>query len=78
MPTIVGILTFMSRINLCSAEFRMEKVYNLRSRIESLAACYVFCHLLKSFTNRHPTKCSAFILNSAGNLKQNVFEKIDK
>ena len=26
MPTIVGILTFMSRINLCSAELSMEKV----------------------------------------------------
>ena len=26
MPTIVGILTFMSRIILCPAELRMEKV----------------------------------------------------
>ena len=26
MPTIVGILTFMSRINLCLAELSMEKV----------------------------------------------------
>ena len=29
MPTIVGILTFMSRIFLCSVEFSMKKVYNL-------------------------------------------------
>ena len=26
MPTIVGILTFMSRINLCSVELSMKKV----------------------------------------------------
>ena len=26
MPTIVGILTFMSRINSCSAELSMKKV----------------------------------------------------
>ena len=32
MPTFVGILTFMSRINSCSAELSMEKFYNLRAR----------------------------------------------
>ena len=29
MPTIVGILTFVSRINSCSAELGVEKFYNL-------------------------------------------------
>ena len=34
-PTIVGVLTFMSRINLCSAEFIMEKVLLPRGQVIS-------------------------------------------
>ena len=33
MPTIVGILSFMSRINLCSAELSMKKFYNFGARL---------------------------------------------
>ena len=36
MPTIIGILTFMSRKISCLAELSMKKVYNLR-------ACSLIC-----------------------------------
>ena len=36
MPTIVGILTFMSRKKSCSAELSMKKLYNLGSRRQNL------------------------------------------
>ena len=39
MPTIVGILTFMSRINLCSAELSMESFITLGPGCFTLCSC---------------------------------------
>ena len=38
MPTI---LTFMSRVNLCSVELSMKKLYNLRPRYVMATQCFV-------------------------------------
>ena len=35
MPTVVGILSFMSRKISCSSELSMKKMYNLRARKQS-------------------------------------------
>ena len=42
MPTIVGILTFMSRINSCSAELSMKrKFYNLGAGFPRVEAYFI-------------------------------------
>ena len=38
MQTIVGILTFMSRLNLCSAELSMNLFYNLGARLYTVTS----------------------------------------
>ena len=48
MPTIVGILTFMSRDYSCSAELSMKKYYNLGSWPVFTATFSQFLHVTAS------------------------------
>ena len=52
MPTIVGILTFMSRINLCSVELSMKKDLYPRGQ-----------DFVQDFDADFPQKASLEILN---------------
>ena len=44
MPTIVGILTFMSRIISCSAELSIKKFITSRLEPSSTPICYMYAN----------------------------------
>ena len=88
MPTIIGILTFMSRINFVLSWVEYEKFYNLsargRERITSMKVCgriWVRTHNPVLAAHR-PTGyrlcCTLYCSIIVGNLSDFLYERVDK